>query len=137
MSVKAVRMGRIPNSMKQMCSKSKENNHHESLQLLIKFNKLDCFKKIKLQNILPKSVSYDILNDNQIIILSLLRDKTYQLFKQNTMEYDSAEKRALQLIGSGYVRQKYEFTQEFTRLVKNKILEWKKIEDIKITNFIF
>lgn len=130
MSVNQVRMGRIPNSMKQIIPKmtsNKQNNFSISLDFLIKLNKLDSFKLINPQSIIPRSfLSQSNANENQIIILTMLRDKAYQLYKESITEFDRDEKRALELINFGYKPIKYNFTKDFMLLLKEKLLDMLK-----------
>lgn len=128
MSLSEVRAGRIPNSMKTLKPKvlndQKEKDHKISLNFLIKYKKLDSLISMNIQNLVPRSyLSKNGLDENQIIVLSLLRDKSYQLFKDYTKEFESHETKAKQLIQSGHQIKKYEITKELFILIKKTILE--------------
>ncbi|CAF0973351.1 unnamed protein product [Brachionus calyciflorus] len=138
MSVNGIRIGRIPNSMKTTkridqtnqslvknvsCDIDKENS---LLKQLIKLNDLNCFKRREAQNYLPNTfLSEKILNkskESQIIVLSMLRDKSSQLFIEHTCEYESHEKRGLEMIHSGKETSRF-YTEEFIDLVRKKMLD--------------
>lgn len=129
MSLNGIRAGRIPNSMKKFQPKiskreQKETNHNISLNFLIKYRKLDLSNLTTIQNFVPKAyMTKNGLNENQLIVLSLLRDKSYQLFKEHTKEFEKHETKAKQLIQSGYTIAKCDITKEMFVSIKNTILE--------------
>ncbi|CAF0868497.1 unnamed protein product [Brachionus calyciflorus] len=129
MSLKCVRMGRIPNHMKIIKPKIelKNPNYFISLQYMLKLSKLDhIFKEAKA--ILPQTYNSEkFLNEsteNQIIVLSLLRDKTLQIFREQTKEFESQEIRALKLIEYGYETNQFELGPEQVELLKKKDLSF-------------
>ncbi|CAF0991456.1 unnamed protein product [Brachionus calyciflorus] len=116
MSLNCIRMGRIPNSMKQIQPKLSVNNIENrvnkttensliSLKHLIKLNKLDRNKSIDEKSFIPNTFfSEQYLNksnENQLIVLSLLRDKSYQIYREQTLKFECHEMRALKLLELG------------------------------------
>nr|ASL70509.1 nuclear receptor [Brachionus rotundiformis] len=108
MSLSGVRVGRIPNNMKEITLKNQREItstriYRNSFCLGVKecatFHKID-------PKILPKiSIQEKYLNcsdDNKLLVLSLLRDRSYQIFIEQTLVYNEHKKRALELIGSNY-----------------------------------
>jgi hypothetical protein len=137
MSLSKTQLGRKPNSIKQIKKKNpqqlpsvyehKNKNFCVSLKYLVKINKLDRFNLMETRKIVPKtnfSDKYlDTANENQIILISLLRDKSLQIFREQTKEFECQEQRALQLLDSGqYERKKHDFTYELVNLLRKKTL---------------
>nr|ASL70547.1 nuclear receptor [Brachionus calyciflorus] len=110
MSIKSVKMGRIPNSMKQTnlsCIKSNDLPNKKlffclSLKNLAKQNKIDYLKTIDTQNFVPRTtLTEGFLNNSSIeniIIFSLLRDKSFQIFREQTLEFEIQERKALKIL---------------------------------------
>nr|ASL70512.1 nuclear receptor [Brachionus rotundiformis] len=94
MSVLEVRIGRIPNRLKQIKPKIKTNHNDkiafQNLEYFLSLTKLDQFKLSTIQ-ILPKlKESFNFSTHNKLIILSLLRNKAYQIFKEHDTCLDSS-----------------------------------------------
>ncbi|CAF0770911.1 unnamed protein product [Brachionus calyciflorus] len=130
MSVEKIRMGRIPNSIK----KHKVNY---SIQTLTEVNKnkiLDIYEFIPFtfyrERLLNKS------DENQVLVLSLLKDKTYQLFKECNKEFDAFETRALKIIQLGYVPIEYERSKENIDFLRQKFFSFLQSHALVVANFI-
>ncbi|CAF0860688.1 unnamed protein product, partial [Brachionus calyciflorus] len=101
MSVDKIRVGRKPNSIKQNI-----NNEYYSYH-----------QTYTSENYLNKS------NQNQsIVVLDLLREKSYDIFINHTREFEEQERRAFRLIESGYEPIVYEMTDQFLQILRTKFL---------------
>nr|ASL70554.1 nuclear receptor [Brachionus calyciflorus] len=126
MSIHGVRVGRIPNSMKKIklkttdsiCSITKKTSPIKKVSFNL--SKLDCsIDKLKI-NITNTFINEKYMkNSNKIIVLSLLRDKTFQIYRDHTQEFDKQEKNALKLIENGYKPINYTHSKIFI----DKIIE--------------
>nr|ASL70542.1 nuclear receptor [Brachionus calyciflorus] len=133
MSINGIRMGRIPNSMKILKKIDQTNQNLEKsistdfkfLEQSIKSNLLHCFSRQEPQNYLLNTfLSEKILNkskESQIMVLGMLRDKSSQLFKESICEFDSHEKKGIEMIESGNIIIRY-YSEEFIIMVKKKML---------------
>nr|ASL70508.1 nuclear receptor [Brachionus rotundiformis] len=122
MSLSQVRVGRIPNYMKQLRPKNQNNDKKLSSIRKNKFclfikcmNKADYLGQQLLDEskvFLPRNFFTEkYLNSNhqsQLIVFSLLRDKAYQIFIEQTKEFQEQETKARQLIVSRYMPIKVE-----------------------------
>nr|ASL70510.1 nuclear receptor [Brachionus rotundiformis] len=122
MSLSEVRVGRIPNYMKEIRPKSlaepsKKNKFCLSLKHYAKLHQFD-------QQILPKiNLMEKYLNcsfESQLIVLALLRDKSYQIFKEQTKEFEEHEKLALKVMESNNHHRQLERTQSTIQTLKRK-----------------
>ncbi|RNA04463.1 Nuclear hormone receptor [Brachionus plicatilis] len=86
MSLMDIRIGRIPNRLKEIKQK-KTDSLNNGLEHFLSETKLDRYN-LSLSQILPKIQE----SSNQLVILSLLRDKTFQIFKEQTREFEHHEK---------------------------------------------
>nr|ASL70549.1 nuclear receptor [Brachionus calyciflorus] len=109
MCLEKVRIGRIPDLMK----KKLENNHPD-----IKFIRF--IKETFVETILSERF---LVKQNNIIVLSLLRDKSYQIYKHYNKDYEIQETKVLKILELGYEPVKYNFTAEFTDFLKEKFLK--------------
>ena len=129
MSLNKVRAGRIPDSMKKVQPKvfredQTDKSQSVSLKFLIKYKNLNPFNLKHIQSSMPRPyLSQNGIDQNQLIVLSLLRDKSYQLFKEHTKEFENHENKAKQIIESGYEINTNQFTHQIFDLMKNKIME--------------
>ncbi|CAF1105666.1 unnamed protein product, partial [Brachionus calyciflorus] len=115
MSINGIRMGRIPNSMKILKKIDQTNQSLEKsistdfkfLEQSIKSNLLHCFSRQEPQNYLLNTfLNEKILNkskESQIMVLGMLRDKSSQLFKESICEFNSHEKKGIEMIESGNI----------------------------------
>ncbi|CAF1045978.1 unnamed protein product [Brachionus calyciflorus] len=139
MSIKSVKMGRIPNSMKQInpnCTKSNDLPNKKlffclSLKNLAKQNKIDYLKTIDTQNFVPSTtLTKGFLNNSSIeniIIFSLLRDKSFQIFREETIEFEIQEKRALKILETDYKKvTKTSFDKEKIAEIKRLFMDFLK-----------
>ncbi|CAF0926195.1 unnamed protein product [Brachionus calyciflorus] len=131
MSVDKIRMGRIPNSIK----KHKVNN---SIQNLSEIN--ENIKILEFYKLIPFTFYREkFLNsskENQTLVLSLLKDKTYQLFQECIEGFDSYETRALNILQSGYVPIDYERSQENIDFIRQTFLSFLKNHAMAVYKFI-
>ncbi|CAF0764325.1 unnamed protein product [Brachionus calyciflorus] len=110
--------------------KSTQKNKDKTLSIknLIKSNNLRQFNKLDPKHLVPYTfISEKYLrstNEHKIILITLLRDKTYQVFKKYTHEFEIQEKRALSLIEAGYTPVKYDLNKSLVRQMRNKILSF-------------
>nr|ASL70619.1 nuclear receptor [Brachionus koreanus] len=116
MSLSHVRVGRIPNYMKEMVPKNEHMHKNSSIIrknkfcLLIKYmrkhEKLDQQFFTQSTKFLPKNLYTEkYLNcshQNQLIVLSTLRDKAYQIYLEQTQEFKEHEIKARNLILNNY-----------------------------------
>nr|ASL70587.1 nuclear receptor [Brachionus plicatilis] len=106
MSLSEVRVGRIPNHMKEVRPKIDtetlricKNKFCLSLKNFAKSQRFDG----QIFPNTPFAEKYlNCSNENQLIVLSLLRDKSYQIFKEHAKEFEEHEKLARKLIESDY-----------------------------------
>ena len=59
-------------------------------------------------------------NVNQMVVLNMLKDKTYQIYVENTKEFDFSKQRARELFESGLQSPKYDYNLEFMSFFKEK-----------------
>nr|ASL70543.1 nuclear receptor [Brachionus calyciflorus] len=65
-------------------------------------------------------------NQNQVVVFNYLKNKSYEIYREHTREFDPHERRALRLLKSGYQTKQYEFTHDFTNIIKEKDLAFVK-----------
>nr|ASL70621.1 nuclear receptor [Brachionus koreanus] len=114
MSLSEVRVGRIPNHMKEIKPKREthlgantfvhKNKFCLSLKHFAKYQKFDRDILPESRLVLPNTIFTEKYlnssNESQLIVFSLLRDKSYQIFKEHSKEFDEHEKLARKLIES-------------------------------------
>lgn len=132
MSLSEVRVGRIPNYMKEIRPKKEaqsastvhKNKFCLSLKHYAKFQRFDRQILPEPSLILPNtSFTEKYLNsssESQLIVLSLLRDKSYQIFKEQSMEFEEHEKLARKLIESKHGHKDVVKTAEIVFGLKQK-----------------
>lgn len=128
MSLSEVRVGRIPNYMKEIKPKIEKQIYRNkfclSLKHYAKFQKFDWQILAEPTHILPKTFYTEKYlnssNQSQIIVLSLLRDKSYQIFIEQAKEFEEHEKRARKLIETNFKPQKITKTSELIFSLKRK-----------------
>nr|ASL70507.1 nuclear receptor [Brachionus rotundiformis] len=113
MSLASSRFGRIPNYMKEFKqNKSFSNGQFFNNKFCLALKHFTKSKNLSLmmvgntKQVIPDSFFIEkFLNfpkDNFLTVLCLLRDKSYQIFKEKIKEFDQHENYALKLIESGY-----------------------------------
>nr|ASL70623.1 nuclear receptor [Brachionus koreanus] len=150
MSLSHVRVGRIPNYMKEMVPKNEHMHKNSSIIrknkfcLLIKYmrkhEKLDQQFFTQSTKFLPKNLYTEkYLNcshQNQLIVLSTLRDKVYQIYLEQTQEFKEHEIKARNLILNNYKPIKVEKGSNLAReLGKRGIFEMQK-HAFSLSNFL-
>lgn len=131
MSLSQVRVGRIPNFMKEIRPKNnlnqnkiRKNKFCHFLNYMKNTDKLDQQFQSNLKLFMPKILYTDkILNcsiQNQLFILSALRDKASQIFVEQTMEFMEHEIKAQKLILSNYKPVKVEKGSNLARELRKK-----------------
>ncbi|RNA16748.1 Ecdysone-induced 78C [Brachionus plicatilis] len=110
MSFSKIRMGRIPNTYKEKRLKNTAKNGADkfffSLKNLARESKIDRSYRLEPEQIVANThFAKDYLlnlGEHHLVILSQLRDKSYQLYRDLVQEFVPQEKRALNLVESGY-----------------------------------
>lgn len=130
MSLSHVRVGRIPNFMKEIRPKNNPNQKKRInkfclfLKYMKNLDRLDQQFKSEFENFMPKNFYAEkYLNcstQNQIIIFSSLRDKSNQIYVEQTMEFREHEIKAQKLILSKYVPIKVEKGSDLARELRKK-----------------
>lgn len=98
----------ISENLEEYKNNSKKPNNQNfilSVKKILKMNNLSHFYSTEPSNLLAKSLFIDSYintsNENILFVLTLLRDKSYQLYKEHTREYDSQHESALGLANKG------------------------------------
>ncbi|CAF0957751.1 unnamed protein product [Brachionus calyciflorus] len=131
MSVDKIRMGIIPNSIK----KHNVNNSIQDLTEINKNNKISEFLK-SIPFTFYREKFLNSSNQNQVLVLSLLKDKTYQLFQECNEGFDTYETRALNILQSGYVPIENERSQENIDFIRQTFLSFLQNHALAIYKFI-
>ncbi|CAF0911850.1 unnamed protein product [Brachionus calyciflorus] len=148
MSLKCVRMGRIPNSMKVIKPKSStqktesfsqetiesdtqqsndsEPEFNSSSKQLVEVNQLSNLKSENYQRCFQQTYFSEKYlnksNENKTIVLTILRNKSLKVFREQTKEFEGHEIRALNLIENGYQSNRTNLTKNYIQYVKKKDL---------------
>lgn len=137
MSVSKIRMGRIPHSLKERYL----NNTSKSISLkkMASESKIDLCGQIEPEKPVPNTSFVKnylpSIGENQPVILSLLKDKCYQLYIDLVQEFESQEKRALSLVKFGYSLN-FELSSDFLMKLKAKDLIFLKNHTRSMIQFI-
>lgn len=128
MSLSEVRVGRIPNYMKEIKPKIEKKIYRNkfclSLKHYAKFQRFDWQILAEPKQIMPNTFYTEKYlnssNQSQIIVLSLLRDKSYQIFIEQAKEFEDHEKKARKLIETNFKPKKIANTSEIIFNLKRK-----------------
>nr|ASL70583.1 nuclear receptor [Brachionus plicatilis] len=121
MSFEGIKMGRIPKIEKERVKYLTEENSdveqiRMSLKSLLNLNpSLDLFRTLNPYSLIPRTSFSELCisnhTENSIFVLTLMKDRCYQLFKSGTDDFQHQYERALKLIEKNFDCSIFSYTQ--------------------------